>query len=242
MQTPFSIIVITLNEASKIGALLHDLAVQNHRQFEVILVDSNSSDNTLQIAESYRRQLPALTLVKMDRQGVSLGRNTGAQYANYQRLVFLDADVRLDPGFLSHACGELDRRGLKVAGGRMHNPGSSLAIRLGLKVFNTGMLLSQYVFPTAVGACIFSTREVHQDIGGFDSRISLCEDCDYVRRASRSYRFAMLKTYFTFDDRRLVQDGLWRTGLTYLKANLHRARFGELIDDNRFNYRFGHYR
>ena len=47
---PLSIIVITLNEAERIGSLLEDLAQQTHQDFEVIVVDSNSEDETCAIA------------------------------------------------------------------------------------------------------------------------------------------------------------------------------------------------
>lgn len=103
------------------------------------------------------------------------------------------------------------------------------------------MKLTQSVFPTAVGACIFSTKGVHRDIGGFDESISLCEDCDYARRASRAYKFRVAPLKFEFDARRLNQDGVFKTGLTYLKANIHRLFKGE-IRNNEISYSFGHYR
>ena len=111
-------------------------------------------------------------------------------------------------------------------------------IRMGIKSFDLGMLLTQGLFPTAVGACIFSTKTVHQEIGGFDTRIHLCEDCDYVRRASKIYRFRMIPVFFEFDTRRLKEQGLFKTGLTYLKANLYRWFFSE-ITNNQIAYEFG---
>lgn len=49
----------------------------------------------------------------MDKQGVSLGRNTGASIAKHERLLFLDADVRLSPDFLTKALTQLNEKDLK---------------------------------------------------------------------------------------------------------------------------------
>ncbi|MEF1229232.1 glycosyl transferase, partial [Vibrio fortis] len=46
---------------------------------------------------------------------------------------------------------------------------------------------------------------------------------------------------FGFDPRRLDQDGVVETGMTYLKANVRRFFKGEMRN-NEMNYQFGHYR
>ncbi|GAM63516.1 beta-1,3-glucosyltransferase [Vibrio ishigakensis] len=135
-----SIVVITLNEAERIGRLLEDLSNQTHQGFEVILVDSQSEDDTCEIALGYQSQLPELTVHEMDARGVSLGRNTGAKLAKYERLLFLDADVRLSPDFLSRALHKLDHTKLEVAGVYMGANGLPLMHKLGYGLFNLGCL------------------------------------------------------------------------------------------------------
>lgn len=235
-----SIVVITLNEAERIGRLFEDLCNQTHQGFEVILVDSQSEDDTCEIALGYQSQLPELSVHEMDARGVSLGRNTGAKHAKYERLLFLDADVRLSPDFLSRALHKLEHAKLDVAGVYMGANGMPLMHRLGYGLFNLGLFTTQYAFPTAVGACIFSTKTVHQRINGFDERITLCEDCDYVNRASKTWRYRLLPITFKFDSRRLDQDGMVKTGLTYLRANLRRLFMGEMRNQE-IRYPFGHY-
>lgn len=235
-----SIIIITLNEAQRIGNLLRDLSWQTYRDFEVIVVDSNSDDDTCGIAETFTEQLPALTVHQMPTRGVSLGRNTGAALAQHPRLLFLDADVRLSPTFLARAMNRLNHSGLEVAGVYMGSQGLPLQYKIGYGLFNAGLFLTQFGFPTAVGACIFSSKRIHNEINGFDEQISLCEDCDYVKRAARTWRFRFLPMVFQFDPRRLTQDGLLSTGWTYLHANVRRFFFGELRNDE-IRYQFGHY-
>ncbi|MEZ8473317.1 glycosyltransferase family 2 protein [Vibrio cyclitrophicus] len=238
---PVSIIVITLNEEKRIGRLMEKLSVQTHQEFEVIVVDSNSEDNTREVAQAYESALPNLTVHQMETRGVSLGRNTGASLAQYNRILFLDADVSLPRNFLAKALYELDEKKLEVAGVYMSSKGLPLVHKFGYGVFNAGLFATQFFFPTAIGACIFSTKRVHDEIGGFDEEIVLCEDCDYVKRASKTWRFRFLNMTFGFDPRRLDQDGVVKTGSTYLKANVRRFFKGEMRN-NEMNYKFGHYK
>lgn len=239
-MSPLSIVIITLNEERRIGRLLEDLSKQTFQNFEVIVVDSNSEDATCDIANGYQNVLPDLTVHKMETRGVSLGRNTGAELAKHERILFLDADVCLEPNFLSVSLEKLEKSKLEVAGVYLGSSGLPMMYKLGYNAINAGMFVTQFVFPTAVGACIFSTRRAHQHIGGFDEDISLCEDCDYVKRLSKTFRFRFIPASFQFDARRLEQDGLFSTGFVYLKANVRRFFFGE-IRNNEVKYEFGHY-
>jgi len=238
---PVSIVVITLNEEKRIGRLMEDLSKQTHKDFEVIVVDSNSEDATREVVAAYDASLPELTVHKMETRGVSLGRNTGAELAKYERILFLDADVQLEPTFLANAISQLEDKQLEVAGVYMGAKNLPLVHKMGYGLFNLGLFVTQFVFPTAVGACIFSTKRVHQQLNGFDEEIVLCEDCDYVKRASKTWRFRFLNLTFGFDPRRLDQDGVFKMGATYLKANIRRFLRGEMRN-NEMEYKFGHYK
>lgn len=235
----FSIIIITLNEARNISRLLDDLCRQTYQSFEVIVVDSNSDDDTVAIAERYRHRLSLDTVIMRER-GTSLGRNTGAAHARHERLLFLDADVSIETDFLEKSIQALRRRKLLIGGGRIRSTQPQWLYRFGVRLFDYGMLLTQYHFPTCTGACIFSSKTVHAFIGGFDTRISLCEDCDYVKRAAQTFKFRMLPVFFEFDTRRLEKDGIFKLGWLYLKANTLRLFRGELRNDE-IDYPFGHY-
>lgn len=240
-MSSLSIIIITLNEAERIAGLLDDLVQQTYQDFELIVVDSNSEDETCAIAHSYANRLPSLHVEQMQQRGVCLGRNTGARLAQHQRLLFLDADVRLPPDFLQKSLCHLAAKQLEVAGVYLSPKGLSKRYVLGYKLFNIGIGLTQYAFPTAIGACLFSTKSIHNAINGFDTTVTLCEDCDYVNRASKHTKFRMLPIGFTFDPRRLKQDGILKTGSKYLHANLHRLLVGE-IRNQKIRYDFGHYK
>lgn len=234
-----SIIIITLNEEKRIANLLNDLVNQTYKNFEVVVVDSNSEDNTIKIAEGYKEKLNIKTHV-MSKRGVSLGRNTGVKFSENERLLFLDADVRLNKNFISNSIDILDKKELEVAGVYMGAEELAPFYKIGYSLFNAGLFLTSFFFPTAVGACIFSTKTAHNKINGFDEEIVLCEDCDYVKRSSKRYNFKMIPVTFYFDPRRLEQDGFFNMGFTYLRANVRRFFLGEM-KKNEIEYKFGHY-
>lgn len=57
MDKKCSVIIITLNEERNIANLLSDLCEQTHKDFEVIVADSRSTDNTIRIAEEFSQKL-----------------------------------------------------------------------------------------------------------------------------------------------------------------------------------------
>lgn len=236
----FSIIIITLNEEENIAKLLGDLQAQTFTDFEVIVSDSNSDDDTLAVARRFSGSLNLRT-VAMKGRGVGLGRNAGAAEARAERLIFFDADVRLDADFLARARRALDSSGLLVAAARLRSRDPSWRIRAAIHSADWMIRAVQFCFPHCAGACIFSTRTVHRHLGGFDETITLGKDCDYVNRAAKSFRFRILPVYFEFHPRCLKQDGMLTVGLTYLRGSWHRLTKGE-IRNHAVPYQQGHYR
>jgi len=88
-----SIIICSYNRAGYITGALSSLYEGNAslQDFEVIFVDNNSSDNSLQIANEWRAAHPLgnFTITSETRQGASYARNTGSKIAKGQWLCFM---------------------------------------------------------------------------------------------------------------------------------------------------------
>lgn len=101
----FSVIIPCHNESGYIENLLHDLAAQtvSTDSFEVVVVDNNSSDNTNEVVWEFacRTRKLNVRLVHEYEPGVSCARNSGAHVAQGTTFIFLDADNRVSPTFLS---------------------------------------------------------------------------------------------------------------------------------------------
>jgi glycosyltransferase involved in cell wall biosynthesis len=98
--TPFfSIVIPTLNEVKYLPKLLSDLARQSYQDFEIIHVDGQSDDYTVQKAATFAKKL-ALHTETVSVRNVSYQRNAGAKLAKGQWVLFFDADNRLPAYFL----------------------------------------------------------------------------------------------------------------------------------------------
>jgi len=100
----FSIVIPTLNEAPRIGRLLQSLKKQSFTNFETLIIDGGSADNTIEVSESYSAKV---VVEKGCKEFPS--RNIGAKLARGNNLLFLSADVVLPEDALAYVARELDR-------------------------------------------------------------------------------------------------------------------------------------
>lgn len=108
-----SVIIPARNEEANLALLLEDLKNQNAPLFEVICVDDNSEDGTAKVAESFA-ELFNVTLISVndkpdDWTGKSWACQVGANKARGKLLLFLDADVRLQPDAIGILIGDYQK-------------------------------------------------------------------------------------------------------------------------------------
>jgi cellulose synthase/poly-beta-1,6-N-acetylglucosamine synthase-like glycosyltransferase len=97
-----SVVVPCYNEEKSIRLCLESLAGQDYRRpFEIIVVDNNSSDETLAVAGEFSRQHPGTRLLSEPKKGTAAARNSGVKNAQWSYIAFIDADCQAPPGWLS---------------------------------------------------------------------------------------------------------------------------------------------
>ena len=237
-----SVIVIAYNEEHYLPVLLDCLLAQTWRDFEVIVVDSGSSDRTREVARAYEGRFQAFSLLDLGCiNGPGYARNRGAERARHERLLFLDSDTVVDRGFLERAVAALKRFRADVASCLIRVPGADLKARIGAFLLNTLMVLLQPVYVTAYGACLFSTRAVHHAVGGFREHLGICEDCEYVKRARQSLRcrYRILPMTFGTSDRRARSEGAMRLMMKYLRVHAYRMLSRREIPKGTVVYEYG---
>ncbi len=94
-----SIIIPVFNEEDYIGECLDAIASQSMAPDEVIIVDNNSSDKTVEIAKSYS----FVKIINEKQQGVLFARNKGLNVAKSDYIARIDADTRLPDEWISKA-------------------------------------------------------------------------------------------------------------------------------------------
>ncbi len=240
----FSIIIITLNEEKNISRSLDNLLNQTYKDFEVIVVDSNSDDKTEDIALSYKNNFKEFRFFNMKKRGVSLWRNTWAKLAKYSDLLFLDADTTFDNDFLEKLNNILfsPKEIIYAWACQISTKKASLLFKIGSSFTNLIMKMTSKFSPTAIWACMYAKKKIFEEVWGFDENINLCEDANFAKKVyDAGYDFYVLHLFFYFDYRRIEKEWLWNMSIKYLRANLHRFVKGE-IKDNRYDYKFWHYK
>lgn len=100
----FSIVICTYNRATYLIQTLESIGRQDFSpaDFEVLVVDNNSTDTTEERVKLFIEQFPCLQLnyLKEPRQGVSYARNLGVNKAKGDYIVFIDDDETVAPDFL----------------------------------------------------------------------------------------------------------------------------------------------
>jgi len=212
-----SVIIPALNEGKYIQKTLKSLSTQSFRDFEIIVVDGNSSDDTCKKARRYA------SIVKQPAKGVSLARNTGAIHAKGDILFFTDADTIVEKGTLRNIY-ELfnDNRVAVATGPILPKERVGITIRMLYSInYKSLVKLSMLIGkPSFVGSNIAVRRSVFERIHGFNKRYNTYEDCDMTIRAGAHGRAVYDNNIMVRSSaRRMVQWGMVKY-LSYTLPNM----------------------
>ncbi|MFA6526313.1 MAG: glycosyltransferase [Candidatus Buchananbacteria bacterium] len=229
-----SVIIPALNEEKSLPFTLESIKEQDFKDFEIIIADAGSTDDTIAIAEKYG--------CKVVKGGMpAVGRNAGAKVANGEWLLFLDADVYLSDKFMSFLIEEADETSADIASCAVIPLSDKIIDQIMHATANAYINLTQYFYPHAPGFCIFVKRSLHEKIGGFDESLKLAEDHEYVKRAKEFGAYHILKKPKIYVSvRRMESDGRFNVAAKYVACEVYRALLGEIRTDL-FKYKFGHH-
>ncbi len=228
-----SIIIPTFNEEKYLPGLLESVKKQEYGEYEVIVSDAHSKDKTRKIAKINGCQI-------VDGGMPSAGRNNGASFAKGKYLLFLDADVILPDNFLSTMLYEFKKRKLDAASCFVKPLSEKKADKALHGFVNIYMFTTQYLKPHAPGVCILVKRSMHARIHGFDVKLRLNEDHDYVKRVKGVGRFRILPKRIFVSVRRLDKEGRINIARKYFFCELCYLFFSNNLL-NLVKYNFGGY-
>lgn len=227
-----SIVVATYNYARFLPTALHSICAQTYTNWEAIVVDDGSTDNTAEIVKPYLED-PRFRYVRTENRGQPAAKNRGIREACGELVAFLDGDdvwlseklerqvdlFRTDPAVGVVYC---ERRTIGPTGERLDGYQSAL---------HRGNVL-QWMFKDNF-VCFSSSmarRAVLEEAGLFDEHIPLAIDYDLWLRVAVKHRF-------DYVDQPLV---LYRTGHANLSCREEeRLRIALRIMDRFLNERGG---
>jgi glycosyltransferase involved in cell wall biosynthesis len=187
-KTPLvSVIIPTHNRGWAIAEAIDSVLEQDFRDYELIVVDDGSTDNTSDILQSYGN---TVTVIYQSNKGVSAARNRGIEASTGELIAFLDSDDLWLPRKLSRQVAFF-----KVHPDAMINQTEEQWIRNGVRVNpkNRHHKFSGMIFERSLELCLVSPsavmvrRHLFESVGLFDVDLPACEDYDLWLRVSCRY-------------------------------------------------------
>ena len=100
MISPISIVIPVYNAEKYLAFCLDSIKAQTYADWEAILVDDGSTDNSCKICERYAKTDSRFTVIHQQNYGASTARNLGIEHANGEWITFIDADDYIDTNYL----------------------------------------------------------------------------------------------------------------------------------------------
>ena len=182
-----SVIIPTFNRGWIVQEAIDSVLNQDFADYELIVVDDGSTDNTSMILSGYGQ---AITVLHQSNRGVSAARNHGIAAASGQLIAFLDSDDLWLPGKLSNQLKFFNDNPSAVI-----NQTQEHWIRNGVRVNPKARhhKFSGMIFEHSLALCLVSPsavmlkKNLFDDVGGFDEQLPACEDYDLWLRISCRY-------------------------------------------------------
>jgi glycosyltransferase involved in cell wall biosynthesis len=186
MKYYFSIIIPVLNEEKYLPRLLECIVNQKERDYELIVVDGKSEDQTKENAQKYKKQFPHFSFLEVTKRNVSYQRNEGAKIAQGEYLIFFDADVMIEPLFLQTLKRVLQKQHFLLCTTnivpdekKLHKKFITLIANIGRDIF---LVLGRAY---AGGFNHIIRKDLFFTLGGYDERIVYAEDVELLDRAHK---------------------------------------------------------
>jgi len=201
MNTPLvSVVIPTYNRAYCLGYAIDSVLNQTYKNYEIIVVDDGSTDETKNIVEQYGDKV---TYLSQQNAGVSAARNKGIKYSNGEWVAFLDSDDEWMPEKLTKQLNHINNNpciGMHVTNATVSMRGESvsgfsisknrnLALSGDVVVAKPMLLVMDVGFFTP---SYLVKRDFLHDVGLFDEQMSLYEDRDLFLRLSSKYSLGVI--------------------------------------------------
>lgn len=181
------------NSASTIESAVQSVVSQTYTNWELIVVDDGSTDNTADIIHAFEH--PGIVYLRQENQGQSSARNTGIKSAKGEYIAFLDADdmwetskleeqiacfinSSQDLGFVHTGYREFDEK-------REYNPRPLRFVR---KKQLSGFVFEDLVVHNFIGVLtVMVPKIILDEVGYFDQNLVNSPDWDLWLRITKSY-------------------------------------------------------
>ena len=192
-----SFVVPAYNEEKYLGPTLeaiHAAAREAGEPYEIVVADDASTDATAGIARAHGARVVAVS-----HRQIAATRNAGARAATGDRLIFVDADTRVNGPVVAQALAAL--AGGAVGGGAPVE--IDRAPRWAVLFMKAFVPLYFRLARWAAGCFVFCTRAAFEAADGFDERYYASEEIHFSRALKRQGRFVIVERFVATSPRKL---------------------------------------
>jgi glycosyltransferase involved in cell wall biosynthesis len=197
-----SVIIPTYNSAQYVGAAVDSVLAQTFTDYETIVVDDGSTDETREVLQRYARRI---TYIYQENRERSAARNAGINASSGKYIAFLDADDLWMPHKIERQVAVLDENptvALCYCQASYIDPNGSPVQFLGSWIYGdreSKMVVADKSRELMLGNVVFGggstpmvRRSLLEEVGLFDETLSYPEDWDLWIRLSRKGPFAYI--------------------------------------------------
>jgi cellulose synthase/poly-beta-1,6-N-acetylglucosamine synthase-like glycosyltransferase len=230
-----SIIVASYNSQDTIEECLKSILTQNYPKdaFEVIVMDGESKDNTVKIAEQFPIKVLSIRL------NCPAAYNYAMKIVAYPILGFIDADAKVEPDWLKKVTPHLAEPEVAGVSGSIEtwNSDNPWARSIGYELKNRYRRIGKYTRRIATMNLLLK-KSVIEEVGGWDEKLPSQYDTDFgFRMSGRGYKIAYEPTAICYHFNRPTLKTFYRQQLQYGKNTLklyfkhgHLAKGDEITD------------
>ena len=181
-----SVIIPTYNAAEHIAAAIESVLTQNYRNFELMIINDGSTDNTEEIVAGFKDE--RIKYFRQENRGLAGAHNTGIKQSKGEFVIKLDSDDMMAPHFISRHIQEFEKHpeaDLVYCNDYLIDENNKPIRVMDSPEYTDRKLLIRDLFRCGYPIVPFRTcirKNVFGKIGFFDESLSVAEDYDMIRR------------------------------------------------------------
>jgi glycosyltransferase involved in cell wall biosynthesis len=219
MKPKVTVVILTYNNAKTIEQCLIALEKQSVQEFEVLIIDDNSIDNTLNIINNYSLTSKyKIRILTSGKNIVPISRNIGIRNSKSDYVAFIDSDAYANEYWVENIINSLKSGKIVVVGGEIHpSSRNHVSKAIGLNDDSIRRLFTKDVQKLSSCNLAFN-KKILKDYF-FDERFIRSEDLEFAARIEKKVEWAFipeikilhdsrdtLKKYF----KQMYKDGVWK--------------------------------
>ncbi len=191
-----SVIVPVFNREKKVGHAIESVLCQTYKDFEIIIIDDASTDNTVRIVEEYSNE--RINLIMLDKNsGAAKARNVGMSVARGEYIAFLDSDDVWDKHYLERQLIHMEAEKAQAVFCAFRHTCDGYTYIIPNEICKKNIVEHGVQNTLKKGNFIgmptlIMRRDVLSKVGEFDEKLHCLEDYEFVIRLSMQCKIVFL--------------------------------------------------